>query len=261
MNPAKGGAVASHEAVRGSCNLMGAAAPPTVHAPCIQLFVGTWEMIGGNDWALARRWLAESELARAGQYRSRVLSERWILRRAFLRRVIAEELTMLPEDVVFSVKCPLCGAVDHGKPRVRSAAPMFSQTSCSIGTAIAVSWDADVGLDMEVAGAPVSVGLWRRISDCKGAGAQHRPARAERLRIWVRKEAIAKGNGCGLTQELRSLRWCRSEDEPWCGVESATPRWFVRDWTLPGIVGAVAATRPLPLVLAHPKSQDAEGGT
>jgi phosphopantetheinyl transferase len=132
--------------------------------------------------------------------------------RVALRMLIGTELDLPPETIVFTRSCDACGRVGHGKPRVVCAGARGMDVSVATAghtSVIALSSRGRVGVDIEVV--PTANALfWPR--PCFSVRerqqlAQAGPAvRAEAsTRSWVRKEALAKREGLGLTLRLRDV--------------------------------------------------------
>ena len=114
--------------------------------------------------------------------------EPWIAARVALRTVLGERLGVAPSEVVFAL-----GA--HGKPELPGSSVRFNLAHSGDRALIAVS-DVEVGVDIERL-ARSSRAVERTLTE--GERAALGPDRhIELLRVWCRKEALAKAIGGGL---------------------------------------------------------------
>ncbi len=168
-----------------------------------------------------------------------------------LARLAAAEACGLPAgDVRVDRRCPRCGSTAHGVPRVRRAdggpVPFLSS---SRGTDLVVVAVADVG--------PVGVDVERTDADPHGRTTAVSLAPGERpgagpdgwLRTWVRKEAVLKAAGTGLTVDPRSFRVSDGAGRPavtgHVPPPSAGARWWLADLDPgPDHRAALALARP-----------------
>lgn len=112
-----------------------------------------------------------------------------------LREVIAEATGLPAGGVEFlRAPCTACGG-PHGKPYAREA-PEFSLSRSGRWGLIALA-DRPVGVDLEVRRV-----LERPLPDLLAPG----ETSGDELRTWVRKEALLKATGTGLTAPLSSIR-------------------------------------------------------
>ncbi len=114
--------------------------------------------------------------------------EPWIAARVALRAVLGERLGVAPAEIVFAL-----GA--HGKPELAGASLRFNLAHSGDRALIAVS-DVEVGVDLERT-ARSSRAIERTLTE--GERTALGPDRhVELLRVWCRKEALAKALGGGL---------------------------------------------------------------
>jgi len=160
------------------------------------------------------RLLTPEERARADRYRFAGARDRFVVRRALRRWVLARYLGADPATIVFT-------AGTHGKPELADEGDLRFSESESCGLAlIAVARGAEVGVDVErvrpVNGAEQIVERFgtpaeREAYERLGPEDRHRGF----LRWWTAKEALVKALGSGLDDRLASLGlepgWCRTE--------------------------------------------------
>lgn len=143
--------------------------------------------------------------------------------------------------------CPRCGSSGHGPPRVVGA-PLWASVSRAGGLlAAAVGDGGPVGVDIELPAA-ASVATVTAV-------ALHPDERADdderATRTWVRKEAVLKALGVGLTVDPRRLRLSGPDEAPrvlgWeaDGIPTG-PVWLADLPPDPRWVGAVAVVTDRP---------------
>jgi 4'-phosphopantetheinyl transferase len=130
--------------------------------------------------------LSDDERERAARLADR---SRWVVARAALRTVLARELRAAPETLRFAL-----GA--HGKPELPGAGLRFNLSHSGDRALIAVA-GAEVGVDVERT-ARRSRAVERTLTAGERAALTGRDRHVELLRIWCRKEALAKALGGGL---------------------------------------------------------------
>jgi 4'-phosphopantetheinyl transferase len=163
-----------------------------------------------------------------------------------LRRDVAGSLGTNVDAVQIAAVCPRCGG-DHGAPtaRVVGGALHLSLTRRSGLVVTAMSPDLAVGVDAERQGAVTD-----EVRDllCHPAADPN----ANLTRTWVRKEAVLKATGHGLTVEPRQFAVRPHAESPgllaWEAPGDPTLPIWVRDLDLPapyvGSVAIVCADRP-----------------
>lgn len=173
---------------------------------------------------------------------------RFLLVRALVRRVLARELDLPPQDLYFR-------ADTHGKPRVGSSAapPMHFNLSHTRGLSVlAVSRQAEVGVDVEALARKVDLlALARRYFATSEVQALEalapQPQRELFFALWTLKEAWVKAKGLGLRVPLDEF----SFHGP--GLPSAAPEAVADARTDIGAVGpAVIALHCDPQLLEDP---------
>ncbi|CAN5573743.1 hypothetical protein BH10ACT10_BH10ACT10_00160 [soil metagenome] len=137
--------------------------------------------------------------------------------------------------------CPRCGSSQHGRPFLRGVTgttPHISLSRTTGATVLAMSWSGRIGVDVE---------SLDRFSDVDLRGVvlhpEERAATPEALaRTWVRKEALLKVWGHGLSVDPRSLRIDDTAPSPtvapWPPQEP--PGWLHDLELAPGLVAALA---------------------
>ncbi|WP_158580725.1 4'-phosphopantetheinyl transferase family protein [Cellulomonas rhizosphaerae] len=148
------------------------------------------------------------------------------------RRAVAHVRGVDPADVVVGRRCPTCGSAAHGAPTTTGA-----HVSITRGTgvvAVAASLDSPVGIDLEHRRDE----LWPGFDEVALSPDEHAPTADGRLRAWVRKEAVLKASGLGLTLDPRRVTISAGQ------VVAAPPEVAaceLHDMDPPGHLGAVAA--------------------
>lgn len=148
--------------------------------------------------------LSASERAKAGRFRFLADRRRYVLGRAGARRVLGEELGVRPKALRF-------GEGRYGKPSVVVGGRRVEFNVAHSGEVVLVAVaKRAVGVDVEhvdpdrdletLASACLTrreASLWRRMEPSRRAAGLYR--------LWVRKEALAKAAGRGLSAGLSSL--------------------------------------------------------
>ena len=160
--------------------------------------------------------LAASERRRAERFTHDRDRRRFIVRRAGLRRLLAERLDVPAESLRFSQAA-------RGKPELSfpfdSAGLRFSLTHCEDLAVYALSSRADVGVDAEairdlpdaddIAALSFST---REYATYRRLAARDKPLGF--LNCWTRKEAFVKATGCGLGDPLDFFDVSLAPSEP-----------------------------------------------
>jgi 4'-phosphopantetheinyl transferase len=131
--------------------------------------------------------LSDDERERAARLTS---APRWIVARAALRIVLAGGLPVHPSDLEL-VTGP------HGKPEIPGSPLRFNLSHSGDLAVIALSRDAEVGIDVERTSRRSAV-VERTLTDGERATLNGQDRHTQLLRIWCRKEAMAKARGGGL---------------------------------------------------------------
>jgi 4'-phosphopantetheinyl transferase len=177
-------------------------------------------------------WLCDAEQRRAARFHFDRDRRRFVVARARLRELLAQRLDVPPESIEF-----VYGR--EGKPalaeRFARSGWRFNLSHCDDLALYAFSRERELGVDVEAI----------RCLDEADAIAERFFASGERLaysaftpserptgflRIWTRKEALAKGLGAGLSVPLEKLD-ASAPPRGW-SIESFSPQ--------PGFIGALA---------------------
>lgn len=179
-------------------------------------------------------WLDLDERARAANLVDPLTSQRFERAHAVLRLVLGSVLNADPALVSFRRgACPACGG-PHGRPELaHPRGPEFSLSRSGPWVAVAVREGTAIGVDIE-ARRP-DAGLAHLGRDIVAPG---EAAPADILGMWVRKEALLKATGSGLSREMSTVS-LRPHGVGW--ADAGTPGMVVRDLDLaPTLAGAIA---------------------
>src|SRR5918998_5964029 len=114
----------------------------------------------------------------------------WTVARAALRFVLAERLGTEPAGIVFALG-------PHGKPQLPGTRLRFNLSHSGAKALIALTYDAEVGVDVERTSRR-SRAVERALTEGERAAIDGGNRHLQLLRIWCRKEALAKALGGGL---------------------------------------------------------------
>jgi 4'-phosphopantetheinyl transferase len=142
------------------------------------------DLLRGNALATV---LSTDEQERAARMRR---PETWIAARAALRIALAARLGGEPGALTFA-------ASPHGKPELPGHPVRFNLAHSADRALIAVSDDREVGVDLERL-ARSSRAVERTLTAGERASLPPGDRHTELLRVWCRKEALAKAIGTGL---------------------------------------------------------------
>ncbi|AMM21963.1 hypothetical protein AX769_19710 [Frondihabitans sp. PAMC 28766] len=170
--------------------------------------------------------LDTAERERAARLRDATDRRRYVTAHVELRRVLGDATGVAAVDVeILRAPCLACGEA-HGKPVTRGA--HFSLSRSGRWAAIALA-EEPCGVDIEQA--QDATRLAPLHADVVTPGEPLPPGPLGLLRTWVRKEALLKATGAGLTRPMTEVR-----------ADQALARGILRDLDgLPsGLVGAMA---------------------
>ena len=190
--------------------------------------------------------LNADEQTAAGRYVFPDDGARYILRRAFLRNVLAYYVGVSPQDVRLQFG-------PRGKPSLSSFSIEFNATGTRLQNLVVVTKGLGVGIDAEPVGRLADLEILIRSALApmeadwvtKGNDLERR---RRFLRLWCRKEACLKAYGLGLQEELSRLPVL--SDQVAVGTAGMA---YLQDLDLDaGHIVALATTRPCaPLVLVR----------
>jgi 4'-phosphopantetheinyl transferase len=165
--------------------------------------------------------LTEPELTRLGRLRDPADRAAYTAAHVLVRTCAAELLGVAPRAVTIAQRCARCERVDHGAPYVLGERSVTVSLSHSRGFVAAMAAAGPCGIDVEAL--PAAVPL-EALSDAESEQVARaaEPAR-EAVRLWVRKEAVAKATGQDLTRPA--------------GVV-VPPGLAVHEWSTEGALGA-----------------------
>jgi 4'-phosphopantetheinyl transferase len=211
------------------------------------------------------RLLSDRERRRAATFADAAFADEWLAAHIALRVVLERSLGNAARGVTFA-------RAAQGKPWLEGAAVAFSLSHVPGLALIALSRCGLVGIDVERARA-VRVREPRRTRIATAAAALNPsdplPAGGDArfLQAWVRLEALAKAEGCGVGRLLTRLgisgNGARAEKDfraRWDGVLAETPVAAIRDVALgEGVFAAIASAsaRAVPEVFKLPTSKSA----
>jgi 4'-phosphopantetheinyl transferase len=127
--------------------------------------------------------LNASERERAARLKRPGAADRWTVARAGLRILLGAHTGLLPEEIELET-------TEHGKPELSGTRLCFNLTHSGDLALVALS-ELEVGIDVERPGRNTAA-VERTLSPAERASGD------DWLRIWCRKEALAKAMGGGL---------------------------------------------------------------
>jgi len=133
--------------------------------------------------------LSAEEHERAGRYARGDDGRRWAAARAALRMLIGERAGVHPREVRFTHG-------PHGKPHVEGG-PCFNLSHAGAIALVALGGAREVGIDVERTDRR-SHAILRALTASEREAVGETPTHLELMRIWCRKEALAKATGGGL---------------------------------------------------------------
>lgn len=207
---------------------------------------------------LLARWLDEAERSRLVRLRRRNDRDRFATSRALLKTLVGTVRGVDPGAVRLRYRCFRCGS-PHGRPVVVAPAEAVglhvSLSHAGSRVVVAASPAGPVGVDLEPAGAATFPGFAELVlTGAESAWVERAPvAQRDRARTayWVRKEAVLKATGYGLSIPATAVEVTAPDQPPrlvaWhCG--DAPPPGFTHLWDVdlgPDHLGCVAVLAEL----------------
>jgi 4'-phosphopantetheinyl transferase len=133
--------------------------------------------------------LSAEERARVARFARPDQARRWAASRAALRMLLGARLDIAPREVRFAHG-------PHGKPEV-DGGPRFNLSHAGGVALVAVADGREVGIDVERTDRR-SDAIVRALTAVEREALGDAPGHCELLRVWCRKEALAKATGGGL---------------------------------------------------------------
>lgn len=201
--------------------------------------------VGGQGVSL----LSAGERDRAARFHRNADRRRYVAAHAFLRRTLAQYLSLPAEALDFvegSAGKPALTQMP-GEPDLR-----FSLAHCGEHALVVVALGREVGVDGELMNLDVdALALAEEVfpeAICTNLRALSGDARVRAFyRAWTRLEALLKACGAGFTYEPRQVELPLNACSPLqvdltCGKAALAEQWTICDLVLPeGLAGAVAA--------------------
>ena len=187
--------------------------------------------------------LSAGEHARAGRYARGDDGRRWAAARAALRVLIGERAGVHPREVEFTH-----GA--HGKPHVEGG-PCFNLSHAGAIALIALAGAREVGIDVERTDRR-SHAIVRALTGDERRALGEKPGHLELMRIWCRKEALAKATGGGLRWAPERFDTTAPDGYGLCDLEVA--RGYVAALALEGDAPYSISPRRMPSATAAARS-------
>jgi 4'-phosphopantetheinyl transferase len=179
--------------------------------------------------ARLRALLSDDECERAARLAA---AERWIVARAAVRIVLGERLGLPPAEVAIATG-------PHGKPELAGAPLRFNHSHSCDRALVALGHGVEVGVDVERT-ARRSSAIERTLTEGERAALSGGDRHTELLRIWCRKEALAKAIGGGLGWAPEAFDTSRPDGHTLVDLELGE-----------GYVGALAVAGEPPRVTHH----------
>ncbi|WP_051324868.1 4'-phosphopantetheinyl transferase family protein [Candidatus Solirubrobacter pratensis] len=141
------------------------------------------------DRAAPSTALTVEEHARAARFARADQAQRWVASRAALRMLLGVRLGVAPRDVAFRHG-------PDGKPEV-DGGPRFNLSHAGAVALVALADGREVGIDVERTDRR-SHAILRALTGNEREALGEEPDHLALLRVWCRKEALAKATGGGL---------------------------------------------------------------
>ena len=148
------------------------------------------------------RLLDDVERSRLARFRNADDRARFVAAHALLRIMVGRHVGRAPQQVVLDLTCPRCGR-PHGPPRLVDEVVHLSLAHAGCRVLVAVSTVGPVGVDVDTEAAAAFPGFddVALAPSERSVIARLPPGRRDAARVpaWVRKEAVLKATGDGLT--------------------------------------------------------------
>lgn len=176
-----------------------------------------------GDLAPLRALLSEDERARAARFADPAVATRFVAGRWLMRSALAAALDMLPEQLRFTYG-------EHGKPFLAQAPatdPAFSLTHTAGLAGFALLRGGRVGLDIEATrrlsdGERLAARIFSAAELTRFAAVPREAQVAVLLDAWVRKEAVLKALGTGISAGMDSVEVLTEAEEQEAGAMAAS---------------------------------------
>jgi len=161
--------------------------------------------------AQMRSWLSKDERLRGDAFATEQLARRFMAARLAMRIVLGKAVDRHPSGLAFTANA-------WGRPELPGG-PYFNLTHTSGSALLAVDRDAAVGVDAEAATQTIDDGTMSEILSPEEA-ASLRAGDCSATRVWVRKEALLKAYGRGLSVDPKTLTvgWHAADTKNWRSV-------------------------------------------
>ena len=206
----------------------------------------------GGDLTRFDRLLSPQERCRALRFRFMHDRRRYVVRRAWVRTLLARRLGCTPDAVPIAV-------AEHGKPFVMDSDLRFNLSRSGPMALCVLADGAELGCDLERRDATLDhPGIARQFFSPREQAALQALPPARRLdgffNGWTRKEAFVKATGCGLSLSLDSFDVSLAPDEPAALLRGAEG-WSVASFEpSPGYQAAVVARGTALCLTLHPEA-------
>lgn len=180
------------------------------HPTCVRVFLLSLTR-DAERLACLREWLSQDETIRAQRFLKETDRKRFILGRGILRVIAAAYLNVEPAKILFNY-------TSAGKPFLGNPIPIDRQrwefNVAHSGDCVLVAWSEGepIGVDVELIRQRMATSLDDVASSFFSqpersviSAAQAGEVIATFYRIWVRKEAVLKAEGCGIGGASRSF--------------------------------------------------------
>lgn len=145
--------------------------------------------------------LSSEERERVLRYRRRVDREQSLTAWTLARLILAQHIDSDARDLRFERHCRVCGRNGHGKPVLACGEPWeISLSHADDHVLVAVSNVGPVGVDLDATSDKLV-----EIADVICAPTEYAETSDLLLRLWVRKEAVLKATGHGLSIPMASF--------------------------------------------------------